>query len=154
VVLSTVWVRPPPPGPSSNVSLKSLQMVAMTGAGTVFQRSWNYLPLKLFPKFTCDVVVLTQVQLDFLGAGQRKARNGRILENKGKRAGDCSQKDGEGCPVECASSRLLAVLVLIFRVRPGWSPREFEFCPALGRRQSSSSSVSGGSYDLQRPISF
>jgi hypothetical protein len=59
-------------------------MVAMTGAGTVFQRSWNYLPLELFPKFTWVVVVLTQAQLDPLGAGQCRTRNARNLEKKEK----------------------------------------------------------------------
>jgi hypothetical protein len=70
-------------------------MVAMTGAGTVFQRPWNYLPLELFPKFTWHVVVLTQAQLDLLGAGQRKTRNARILEKKEKGQAIARNKTGK-----------------------------------------------------------
>src|SRR5260370_35900971 len=40
---------------------------------------------------------------------------------------------------------LLVDVVLTLPIRPGWSPREFEFCPTPGCQQSSSSSVCGGS---------
>jgi hypothetical protein len=70
-------------------------MEATTGAGIVFQRSWNYLPLELFPKLTWEVVVLTQAQLNFFAVGQRKTQNGRILEKNEKGQGIAPKNPGK-----------------------------------------------------------
>src|SRR6266403_3047810 len=73
VVLSTVWVRPPPPGPSNKPPLEFERRLAIL-------RCRIRIGKNLLPKFTQEAVVLTQQPSYHLLADGSKAQSRRVLE--------------------------------------------------------------------------
>src|SRR5215472_6489057 len=87
VVLSTVWVRPPPPGPF----FPHLQLLLSARFGDVLFRP----PFPPPQEFTQPIVVLTLTQIAYPTLVTSKAHRFHHLDNSKERLTNCNTQLGE-----------------------------------------------------------